>query len=75
MVQDEVVEHDDAGAAPELFQDPAVDRRVVTHVIERDVAVRALPTRRDLELEAPTKRGNEERRVVGDAQRSGGIGL
>src|SRR4030095_8668737 len=66
MVQDEVVEHDDAGAAPEPFEDPAVDGRVVTHVIERDVAVRALPTSRDFDLEAPTKRGNAKRRVVAD---------
>jgi hypothetical protein len=44
VVEDEVVEHDDASPPPERVHDPAVRLRVVADVVEGDVG----PARRPL---------------------------
>jgi len=54
VVDDEVVEDDDARPSPERIDDPAVGVGVVTHVVQGDVraAESALPSRRhDLDLD------------------------
>ena len=70
MVEDELVQDDDAGPLPERVDDPAVRFRVVADLIERDVgAGRALPRLGDDDLvDALAERGQEQRRVVGDAR-------
>ena len=70
VVEDEVVQDDDARPPAERVDDPAVRLRVVPDVVERDV--RPARTGRagggdDLDLDAPLERGQEERAVVGDA--------
>ena len=40
MVEDEVVQHDDAGLPPQRVDDPAVRLGVVADVVQRDVGVR-----------------------------------
>ena len=69
VVQDEVVEDDDAGAAAERVDDPRVRVGVVADVVEAEVcpARRALPpVRLHDEVDPPPEGRDEERRVVGD---------
>src|SRR6266545_2797733 len=68
MVEDEVVQHDDAGLVAKPLDDPAVRLGIVSDVVERDVAVRLLPARSDVDLYSPPQRRQQERRVVGDAR-------
>ena len=67
MVQDEVVQDDDAGltagAAPERVDDPAVRVRVVADVVEREVgaAHRALaPAPHDLDVDPLPQRRQQQ---------------
>src|SRR6266545_500082 len=68
MVEDEVVQHDDAGLVAKPLDDPAVRLGIVSDVVERDVAVRLLPARSNVDLHSPPQRRQQERRVVGDAR-------
>ena len=59
VVEDEVVQHDDAGPPAQRVDDPAVRVRIVADVVERDVGVRdgrraARP--HDLDLDEPLER-------------------
>ena len=70
VVEDEVVQDDDAGALAKSIDDPGVRARVVSDVVQRHVrpARRPLaPTPDDLDLDPLAQRREEERAVVGDA--------
>ena len=46
VVEDEVVQHDDAGRAPQRLDDPAVGVRVVADVVDAEVRAAGRPLRR-----------------------------
>ena len=71
VMQDEVVQNDDAGRPTQRLDDPAVSVRVVADVVDAQVG----PPRRllraplhDRDLAARAKRREQERRVVRDAR-------
>ncbi len=68
VVQDELVQHDDAGPLAESVDDPGVRVGVVADVVEADVGMRrALAGLGDDDLLEPlAQRRQEQRRVVGD---------
>jgi hypothetical protein len=69
VVEDELVQDDDTRPAAERLEDPAVGRRVVTDVVEGDVAAgRAAEAAgpRDHDLDTARELGEEKRAVVGD---------
>jgi len=70
MVQNEVVQDDDARAAAQRLHDPAVRLGIVADVIERDVRRdRPRPaTADDLDIDEPAERRQQERGVIGDAR-------
>ena len=74
VVEDEVVQDDDAGPLPQRLDDPAVRVRVVADVVEVDVDVtqtqQAAPADRD-DLDAPFERRQEEGAVVSDPRAVG----
>ncbi len=70
VMEDEVVENDDAGRPAQRVDDPRVRVGVVPDVVERDVgAARRLPRAAadDRDVESLAQRRQEERAVVGDA--------
>ncbi len=74
VVDDEVVQHDDAGAAAQRVDDPAVRVRVVADVVERDVGVADRPRAtgaHDLDVDEPLERRDQQCGVVGDPARRG----
>ncbi len=59
MVEHEVVQHDDARAAAERVDDPAVRVRVVADVVERHVGIRDRPRAAgadDVDVDEPLER-------------------
>ena len=67
VVQDDVVEDDDARPLAERLDDPAVRVRIVADVVERDIeAARGTPMLRNLDLDPLLERGQQVRAVVGD---------
>ncbi len=74
VVEDEVVQHDDAGRAPQRVDDPAVGVRVVADVVDAEVgAARRLlaAAAGDDDVAPRLQRRQEERGVVGDARALG----
>jgi hypothetical protein len=74
MVEDEVVEHDEAGRPPEGVEDPAMGIRVVADMVngEVDTAWRPLrPALDDRDIDMPSKRRQQQRGVVRDPRRLG----
>ncbi len=72
MVDHPVVQDDDSRLPSQRVDDPRVRVRVVADVVERDVCAADRPraTRaHDLDLDELLERGQEQRRVVGDAGR------
>ena len=72
MMDDEVVQHDDAGTPAKRVDDPPVRIGIVAYVVERDVGVgdgtRATGAHH-LDLDEPFERRKQQRRIVGDARR------
>ena len=69
MVEDEVVEDDDARPLPKRLDDPAVRLRVVADVVERNVGAAARPRPaplHDLDSDPLAQRRQEMGAVVGD---------
>jgi hypothetical protein len=69
VVEDEVVQDDDAGPASERLDDPAVGLGVVADVVEGDVRGRIAAEAALLggdHVDAPGELGQQEGRVVGD---------
>jgi hypothetical protein len=69
MMDDEVVQHDDAGAPQQRIEDPAVRVWVVADVVQRDVRVchrAGSPRPHDLDVEQPLERRQQQGGVVGD---------
>ena len=74
VVEDEVVEHDEARHAPQGVEDPAVGVRIVADVVDGEVGSARRPLRPPLDdgqVDVLAKRGNEQCRVVGDPRRLG----
>ena len=73
VVEDELVEDDDPRPRAQRLDDPSMRVRVVADVVERDVGFRrpAAPAG-NIDLDAPSERGQEQRAVVGDAGALGG---
>jgi hypothetical protein len=69
VVEDELVEHDDARAAAHGLDDPPVRLRVVADVVEGDICLRRTTEAagaRDLDVDPLLKRRKKQRAVVGD---------
>ena len=69
VMQDEVVEDDDAWPPPQRVDDPAVRVGVVSDVVERDVRPARRPPRStsdDDDLQPLLERRQQQRAVVGD---------
>ena len=66
VMEDEVVEHDDARALAQRLDDPAVRVGVVADVVEADVGVarRRLPARHDRDVEPLAQRREQELAVL-----------
>ena len=73
VMDDEVVQHDDAGPSAQRIDDPRVRIGIVADVIERDVGIRdrtRTPGPHHLDLDESLERRQQQRRVVGDAARA-----
>ena len=71
VVQDEVVQHDEARRPSQRVHDPAVRVRIVAYVVDAEIcaARRTLAAApHHLDLDALLQRGDEQRGVVGDAR-------
>src|SRR5439155_22952602 len=68
VVEDEVVEDDDAGTLPQRLDDPAVGVGVVADVVEAHVRAggRRASVRDDVDVDAPPERREQELAVLGD---------
>ena len=70
MVEDELVQHDDAGAPAQSLDDPAVRLGIVADVVQRDVGGhRSRPAAaHDVDLDEARERGQQQRGVIGNAR-------
>ena len=77
VVEDEIVQNDDAGTAAESLDDPTVRCRLVADVVERDVCSPALPARPSpdhVNVDPLRQRRKKKRAVVGDPRPLGRLG-